>query len=99
LPTLSISVKKNFEIEEFFREISINEMTKTLINSYQATEMKVSHLRSVRFWLPRTTDSTQTAEYIEKYYSDYQAHAKENILTVQGYSLPSLVIGSSKIIK
>lgn len=99
LPTLSISAKKDFEIEEIFREITIDEMAKILINAYQAAEKKITHLRSVRFWLPQITDFTQTAEYIEKHYSDYQAHTKDTIRTPQGFHLPSLVIGSKKIIK
>ena len=99
LPTLSISAEKNFEIEEIYRAITIDEMAKTLINAYQTAEKKITHLRSVRFWLPKTADSTQTAEYIEKHYSNYQAHAKDTIQTPQGIHLPSLVIGSSNIIK
>ena len=102
LPTLSISVK-TFGSEGIFQDIAPKEMAEILINSYQKAEQCVEHLRSARFWVPLSHNlcgnSEQIVDYINQNYSEYQAHTKDTVRTPQGVHLPTLVIGSSNIIK
>lgn len=102
LPTLSISVK-TFGSEGIFQNISPEELAKILISSYQMAEHQMTHLRSVRFWFPLPdnlcSNSEQIIDYIRQNYTNYQVHKKDTIRTPQGIHLPSLVIGSSSIVK
>lgn len=106
LPTLSISIDKEFKLEEIVCNFSVQKMSEILVSAYEIAEEELPHLRSVRFWLPlrnlvssSSEQSKQIAEYINQNYSDYQAHKKKNIKIPQIDQLPSLVIGASDIIK